>query len=193
MGTQGYAVKKKFNQIADAITRAVGSPSALILAATIIVIWAVTGPIFNFSDTWQLVINTGTTIVTFLMVFVIQNAANRDAKAVHIKLDELITSIEGARNRLVFAESQTEEEQDEEIQRLAKLAEEAERNGSPAAAIADVAEAEAKTAEAKAEASKLDAEKASRAATTAKRTAARTGDRQGRRTPVARTGAKPDR
>lgn len=131
-------MKRHFNRAVDWLIRALGSPAALVIAALSIVIWGLTGPVFRFSDTWQLVINTSTTIITFLMVFVIQNAANRDAKAVHIKLDELITSIEGARNRVVMAEHATEEEQDREIERLAQLAREAEKNGAPAAAIVDV-------------------------------------------------------
>jgi low affinity Fe/Cu permease len=72
--------------------------------------WALTGPVFHFSDTWQLVINTGTTIVTFLMVFLIQNTQNRDAKAMHLKLDELIRAVQGARNRLVDLEKLSDEE-----------------------------------------------------------------------------------
>jgi low affinity Fe/Cu permease len=87
-----------------------GSPWAFILAALAIVIWAVTGPLFGFSDTWQLVINTSTTIITFLMVFLIQNTQNRDAKALHLKLDELIRAIQGARNELVDLEDLTDEE-----------------------------------------------------------------------------------
>jgi low affinity Fe/Cu permease len=140
-------MKKQFNRIADAITRAVGSPSALILAGLVIIVWAVTGPIFGFSDTWQLVINTGTTIVTFLMVFVIQNAQNRDSKAVHIKLDELIRAVEGARNQLVTAEHLSEEEQDEQIERLIEAA--YVEGGTPEAAraAADVAKREADSAE----------------------------------------------
>jgi low affinity Fe/Cu permease len=133
-------MKRSFNRVVDTIIHVLGSPGALLVAALVIVVWAVTGPIFGFSDTWQLVINTGTTIVTFLMVFVIQNAANRDAKAVHIKLDELITSIEGARNRVVLAETETEEEQDEDIRRLAELAEAAEQSGAPPEAVAGVVE-----------------------------------------------------
>ncbi len=124
-------MKRQFNKIVDWLIRALGSPTALAVATLAVIVWFVTGPIFGFSDTWQLVINTSTTIVTFLMVFVIQNAANRDAKAVHIKLDELITSMEGARNRVVMAENQTEEEQDAEIQRLSEVAQEAERRGAP--------------------------------------------------------------
>ena len=80
------------------------------LALLVVVAWAVTGPLFGFSDTWQLVINTGTTIVTFLMVFLIQATQNRDAKAIHLKLDELIRGVEGARTRLVDLENFTDEE-----------------------------------------------------------------------------------
>jgi low affinity Fe/Cu permease len=87
-----------------------GSAWTFILALFIIVVWAVTGPAFHFSDTWQLVINTGTTIVTFLMVFIIQNTQNRDAKAVHLKLDEIIRAIKGARNELVDLEEMSEED-----------------------------------------------------------------------------------
>ena len=118
-------MNKAFTRAVDGAIRALGSPFALVVALLTIVVWVVTGPIFQFSDTWQLVINTGTTIVTFLMVFVIQNSQNRDAKAVHIKLDELIEAIEGARNRLVEAESETEQEQDQEIAELKRAAQRA--------------------------------------------------------------------
>ncbi len=87
-----------------------GSSPAFGLAALIIVVWALTGPIFEFSNTWQLVINTGTTVVTFLMVFLIQRAQNKDSKAIHLKLNELVASIKGASNRLINVESLTEEE-----------------------------------------------------------------------------------
>ena len=87
-----------------------GSSSAFGLAALIIVVWAFTGPIYDYSNTWQLVINTGTTIVTFLMVFLIQRAQNKDSKAIHLKLNELVASIKGASNRLINVESLTEEE-----------------------------------------------------------------------------------
>src|ERR671925_315059 len=87
-----------------------GSEPVPLAAATIIVVWAATGPLFGFSDTWQLVINTGTTIVTFLMVFLIQNTQNRDAKAVHLKLDEIIRAIKGARNELLDLEKLSDEE-----------------------------------------------------------------------------------
>ena len=109
-------VRHVFQKFAHQTSLAVGSAWAFLLAITIIVVWALTGPIFRFSDTWQLVINTGTTIVTFLMVFLIQNTQNRDAKAIHLKLDELIRSKRGARNTLVDLESCTDEEL-EEIER----------------------------------------------------------------------------
>ncbi len=99
-----------FYKIARKTSEAVGSPLASISAVSVIFIWAITGPIFKFSDTWQLVINTGTTIVTFLMVFLIQNSQNRDAKAVQIKLDELIRSINSARNEIIDVEDSSEEE-----------------------------------------------------------------------------------
>ena len=115
-------MKQKFTQVVDRITHLLGTPGALATATLVIVVWAITGPLFGFSDTWQLVINTSTTIVTFLMVFVIQNAQNRDAKAVHIKLDELLRAMEGASNRFVVAENLTEEEQDREIEELINVA-----------------------------------------------------------------------
>jgi low affinity Fe/Cu permease len=103
-----------FRHTARRTANAVGSPIAFVLAITVIVIWAVTGPIFGYSDTWQLVINTGTTIVTFLGVCRIQNTQNRDSRAVHLKLDELIRVLKDARNRLLDAEDLS----DEELKRL---------------------------------------------------------------------------
>jgi low affinity Fe/Cu permease len=91
---------------------AVGTPAAFLLAVAAIVIWAVLGPVFHFSDTWQLVINTGTTIITFLMVFVIQSTQNRDTKALHLKLDELLRGVTGARTSLVDLENLSDEELD---------------------------------------------------------------------------------
>lgn len=88
----------------------IGCSWAFGLAVVAIVLWALSGPFFNFSDTWQLVINTGTTIVTFLVVFLIQNTQNRDAKAIHLKLDELIHAVKGARNQLINLENLTDEE-----------------------------------------------------------------------------------
>ncbi|HEX2619153.1 MAG TPA: low affinity iron permease family protein, partial [Phototrophicaceae bacterium] len=99
-----------FRKFAHTVSGMMGSPWAFILAVTVIVVWIITGPIFQFSDTWQLAINTGTTIITFLMVFLIQNTQNRDAKAIHLKLDELIRSVETARNRLVDLEDLSDDE-----------------------------------------------------------------------------------
>jgi|SRR6185369_14252225 low affinity Fe/Cu permease len=90
--------------------RHVGHPSAFVLAIVVIVVWGVTGPLFHWSDTWQLIINTGTTIVTFLMVFLIQNTQNRDSEAIHLKLDELIRATTRARNSLLDLEECSEEE-----------------------------------------------------------------------------------
>lgn len=103
-------VKDLFHRIAAKVSTIMGSPGAFLLAVTIIVIWGVTGPIFSFSDTWQLVINTGTTIVTFLMVFLIQNTQNRDAKAMQLKLDELIRASKSARDAFVGLEDLSDDE-----------------------------------------------------------------------------------
>jgi low affinity Fe/Cu permease len=97
-------MRELFRKFAQITSAAVGSSWAFISAVLIIVVWAVTGPMFHYSDTWQLVINTGTTIITFLMVFLIQNTQNRDAKAIHLKLDELIKGVKGARTSLVSLE-----------------------------------------------------------------------------------------
>src|SRR6266403_5497630 len=99
-----------FRKFAQTASQAVGSPWAFILAALVIVMWATTGPLFHYSDTWQLVINTGTTVITFLIVFLIQNTQNRDAKAVHLKLDELIKGVAGARTKLVDLEELSDAE-----------------------------------------------------------------------------------
>lgn len=105
-----------FHKIAQHTSTAVGSPWAFIIAIAVIISWGASGPIFGFSDTWQLVINTGTTIVTFLMVFLIQNTQNRDAKVIHLKLDELIRATKSARNLLVDLEDLS----DDEIKKLEK-------------------------------------------------------------------------
>jgi low affinity Fe/Cu permease len=110
-----------FYKLARKTSEAVGSPTASIAAVSTIFIWAITGPFFKFSDTWQLVINTGTTIVTFLMVFLIQNSQNRDAKAVQIKLDELIRSIDSAQNKIIDIENSSEQELKELQQDFSKL------------------------------------------------------------------------
>ena len=109
-------MRELFRKFARITSQAVGSSWAFILAVLIILIWAVTGPMFHYSDTWQLVINTGTTIITFLMVFLIQNTQNRDAKAIHLKLDELIKGVKGARTSMVNLEQLS----DKDLERLQK-------------------------------------------------------------------------
>jgi low affinity Fe/Cu permease len=104
--------KNLFEQFANWATNVTGSSAAFITAISVIVIWGVTGPVFNYSDTWQLIINTGTTIVTFLMVFLIQKTQNKDSKAIHLKLNELLASHNGASNRMVDIEDLTEIELD---------------------------------------------------------------------------------
>jgi low affinity Fe/Cu permease len=99
-----------FEKFSSRVTKATGSPSAFMLACFIIIVWAVTGPIFHYSDTWQLVINTGTTIITFLMVFVIQQSQNKDTTALQLKLNELIAANATASNRLIDVEDLTAEE-----------------------------------------------------------------------------------
>lgn len=98
---------RKFSQKTSEI---VGSPWSFLFACVVIVVWAFLGPAFGFSDTWQLVVNTATTIVTFLMVFLIQNTQNRDAKAIHLKLDELIHAVKGARNNLINLENLSDDQ-----------------------------------------------------------------------------------
>src|SRR5436853_1315635 len=114
-------MRELFRKFAQTTSQAVGSSWAFILSVLIIIIWAITCPMFNYSDTWQLVINTGTTIITFLMVFLIQNTQNRDAKAIHLKLDELLKGVKGARTGLVNLEQLSDAELEslqEEFQRL---------------------------------------------------------------------------
>jgi low affinity Fe/Cu permease len=103
-------MKGLFDKFSAKVTAAAGSPSAFIAAFLIIIIWGITGPLFKFSDTWQLVINTGTTIITFLMVFVIQQSQNKDTKALHLKLNELIACNKLASNRLIDIEDLTADE-----------------------------------------------------------------------------------
>ncbi|HEV8214312.1 MAG TPA: low affinity iron permease family protein [Gemmatimonadaceae bacterium] len=124
-----------FRRFAHSISRAVGTPSAFVLACLIIVVWGVTGPLYDYSDTWQLAINTGTTIVTFLMCFVIQNTQNRDSQVVQLKLDELIRAVEAARTELVDMEDLSDEElhrlqhQFEALRRTAEAARRARESG----------------------------------------------------------------
>jgi low affinity Fe/Cu permease len=110
-------VRKKRNGLGQLLerfsrkaTEATGTSTAFILACLVIVVWITTGPLFHFSDTWQLVINTGTTIVTFMMVFLIQRSQNKDALAIHLKLNEIVAALEGASNRLIDVEDLTEAE-----------------------------------------------------------------------------------
>ena len=117
-----------FTNIANGIARFVGDPIAFMLALATVVVWAVTGPIFHYSDTWQLVINTGTTIVTFLMVFLIQNSQNRDAAAMQAKLDELIRAVEMARGQFIGIEHRTDKEIQEIRTELEKECAELEEN-----------------------------------------------------------------
>jgi low affinity Fe/Cu permease len=107
-------MSEAFRKFASKVSLATGTPWAFIAAVALIAVWAATGPLFHFSDVWQLVINTSTTIVTFLMVFLIQNTQNRDSEAIHLKLDELLRAVQGARNSLV----DLEEMSDEDLKRL---------------------------------------------------------------------------
>src|SRR6476620_11889310 len=114
--------RSRFTRLAKATARVTGRPATFSLAVGVILLWLVTGPLFRFSDTWQLVINTGTTIVTVLMVFLIQNTQNRDTVALHAKLDELIIKLEGADNALVTAEEMSDEELEELMKKEKALA-----------------------------------------------------------------------
>jgi len=122
--TQKYTISR-FGRFATWASHTTGHPSTFILAVLIILAWVVTGPIFRFSDTWQLVINTSTTIITFLMVFIIQNTQNRDSAATQLKLDELIRSIENANNSLLNMEQLDEKELEDIRLGYLRLAEEA--------------------------------------------------------------------
>jgi low affinity Fe/Cu permease len=123
-------IRDSFQVFARRSSAVLGSAWSFIAALLIIAIWGLTGPMFHYSDTWQLIINTGTTIVTFLMVFLIQNTQNRDAKAVHLKLDELIRAVQGARNNLVDLEKLSDDEMkklEQEFERVHQRAERTER------------------------------------------------------------------
>jgi len=122
-------VRDAFRIFARRSSEVLGSAWAFIGAITIIVVWALTGPTFHFSDTWQLIINTGTTIVTFLMVFLIQNTQNRDAKAVHLKLDELIRAVGGARNNFVDLEKLSDDELKKLEEQFTRVREKAAKQG----------------------------------------------------------------
>lgn len=111
-----------FGRFAQRTSRIAGSPQAFLIAVLIILVWLITGPLFHFSDTWQLIINTGTTIVTFLMVFLIQHTQNRDSTAMHLKLDELIRSVNGAHNILLNLEEMTQDDLDKMREAYLKIA-----------------------------------------------------------------------
>lgn len=105
-------MNKLFRKIANKVSAIAGKASTFVLAIIMIIVWFISGPLFNYSDTWQLAINTTTTIITFLMVFLIQNTQNRDSKAIHLKLDELIKVTQKANNKLIEIEEDTDEEID---------------------------------------------------------------------------------
>ena len=121
-------VRDAFRSFAQRSSSVLGSAWSFCGAVLIIVVWLVTGPAFHFSDTWQLIINTATTVVTFLMVFLIQNTQNRDAKAMHLKLDELIRAVKGARNQLVDLENLSDDELKKLEKQFQRLRKEAENN-----------------------------------------------------------------
>ena len=136
-------MKELFRKFAQTVSIIVGSSWAFILAVAIVVVWAASGPLFRFSDTWQLVINTGTTIITFFMVFLIQNTQNRDAKAMHLKLDELIRALKGARNQLVDLEDLSDEDLKKLEKQFQRMRQRAENDGSPSRHSAPVKKAKA--------------------------------------------------
>ena len=121
-------VRDAFRCFAQRSSSVLGSAWAFCGAVLVIVVWLVTGPTFHFSDTWQLIINTATTVITFLMVFLIQNTQNRDAKAMHLKLDELIRAVKGARNQLVDLENLSDDELKKLEKQFQRLRKEAENN-----------------------------------------------------------------
>lgn len=125
-------LNEQFRKASVAAANFLGSPWMFIVNVSLILVWLAFGPVFHFSDTWQLLVNTATTVITYLAVFLIQNTQNRDARAVHLKLDELISTIDGARNRLIDLEDLTDEELDtlqKQFKRLQKLS----KKGGPGA------------------------------------------------------------
>jgi low affinity Fe/Cu permease len=121
---QRPTMHERFDRIADRVTRALGSLRALVAAVLLVAVWGLTGPIFHFSDTWQLFINTTTTIVTFWMVFVIQNSANRASKATQLKLDEIIRALADARNDFITLDHAPESVLDEKEEEFKQLVDE---------------------------------------------------------------------
>ena len=127
----------RFREVSDGVTEALGTPWAMAASILLIVVWASSGPLFRFSDTWQLVINTATTIVTFWMVFVIQTSQNRQSKAVQFKLDELIRSSPGARNRMIEAERQSTAQLKRQAEEFQKTARRGGMQGVPPEEVSD--------------------------------------------------------
>jgi low affinity Fe/Cu permease len=131
-GQEPITINRRFHRFACKTADVMGSAWSFFIAISVIVVWAITGPLFHFSDSWQLVINTGTTIITFLMVFLIQNTQNRDAKTFHLKLDELIKAVKGARNKMIDLDDMTDEELErirKEFQRLSGRREQIKQEG----------------------------------------------------------------
>jgi len=136
-------MRKFFRSFAQKSAEIVGSPGSFLVGLLAIVVWAASGPYFHYSDTWQLVINTGSSIVTFLMVFLIQSTQNRDAKVVHLKLDELIRAVTSARNKLVHLENLSDEELEaleKEFQKLHDRMKKSDPSGMPSQEGADSAD-----------------------------------------------------
>ncbi len=128
--TKSNRIALLLERSATAVTHWTGSTSAFVLACSVILVWGITGPIFGYSDTWQLVINTGTTIVTFLMVFLIQRTQNKDSLALHLKLNEIVAALEGSSNRLIDVESLTEQELNVLHRHYGRLAQMAKKDAS---------------------------------------------------------------
>jgi len=124
-------LQAKFSDLAKHVAAASGQPITFIVALSVLVVWAITGPIFQFNDTWQLVINTGTTIITFLMVFLIQNTQNRDSGAMQVKLDEIIRAIRSAHNDVIDLEDKSQNEVDDKKKDYVRVAKEAQELSVP--------------------------------------------------------------
>lgn len=162
-GTTTKSLRDRFGDAAQVVSRAAGHPIAFVLAVLVVVVWAVLGPVFGYSDTWQLVINTGTTIVTFLMVFLIQNTQNRDTLALHLKLSELVFAVRGAEDRFADLENFTDEELEEIHQQFCERAnhahsaiEQRRRTTKPAAPQAKSAVHRAKTSSKRSSSRRVD-------------------------------------
>jgi low affinity Fe/Cu permease len=154
---QTSSVSEWFHRFAQRTSNIVGAPATFVAAVLLIVVWAISGPFMGFSETWQLIINTSTTILTFLMVFLIQNTQNRDGRAIHLKLDELIHGVKGARNRIIDLENCTDEELAELEKEFKRLRE---RDVHAQKRHTEAKEREAEAAEEKAEVAERHADEA---------------------------------